>query len=112
MAAATYLGDGDEFQMPAGSAYTTGQIILHGTEVCVYVGLRTAVSGEPVTMRCRGRFTFPMLSTDTGSVGAKVYWDNTNNRLTTTSSGNTLCGKLIKAKLDAETTANIFLFSA
>lgn len=112
MAVATYLGDGDEFQMPAGSAYPANTIVLHGTEVCVYVGQQTAVSGAPVTMRRRGRFTFPMLSTDTGAVGAKVYWDNSNNRLTTTASGNTLCGKLIKAKADAETTADIALISS
>ena len=49
------------------------------------------------------------LSTDTGSVGAKMYWDNTNKRLTTTASGNSLVGVLVVAKLAAETTATIRL---
>jgi predicted RecA/RadA family phage recombinase len=39
-----------------------------------------------------GIFSLPRLSTETWTVGLKVYWDSTNNRCTSVASTNTLIG--------------------
>lgn len=66
----------------------------------------SGASGEFVT---RGVFDLTCLSTDVPAVGAKLYWDDTNKRLTTTSAGNTYVGVCMKAKANGETTARIRL---
>lgn len=45
------------------------------------------------------------------TVGAKVYWDNTNSRFTVTSTSNTLCGYATQPKGAAATVTPRFLFS-
>ena len=54
-------------------------------------------------------FTLPKLGTDTMAQGALVYWDNTNKRLTTTASGNTLAGKAFSAAGSGVTTVQVRL---
>lgn len=56
-----------------------------------------------------GVFELPKLSTDTPAQGALLYWDNTNSRLTTTASGNTLAGVAATAAGSGETTVNLLL---
>ncbi|HON68990.1 MAG TPA: DUF2190 family protein, partial [Phycisphaerae bacterium] len=41
------------------------------------------------------------------SVGALCYWDATNQRATTTASGNKLIGKCVKAAADTDTTVRV-----
>ena len=43
------------------------------------------------------------------AVGDAVYWDDTNKRMTKTSSGNTLVGAAMAAKLTAATTIRLRL---
>lgn len=45
------------------------------------------------------------------TVGAKVYWDNTNSRFTVTATSNTLCGYATQPKAAADTTTPRFLFN-
>jgi predicted RecA/RadA family phage recombinase len=62
------------------------------------IGARIGVAANDVAISVsgvfyvKGVFTLPKLSTDTPAQGALLYWDNTNLRLTTTASGNTLAG--------------------
>lgn len=109
MATATLVNCVGEFQGVAGSALSSGQIVKQGSVITVVQGLKAVESGQPVAYVDRGRFIFPMLSTDTGSVGAVVYWDDGNSRLTTTSTSNTKCGYLTKAKTSGQATAEIML---
>ncbi len=43
------------------------------------------------------------------AAGARLYWDNTNKQITTTSSGNLEVGVAIQAATSAETTARVKL---
>ena len=45
----------------------------------------------------------PAYASDTFAAGTKVYWDATNYRITTTASGNILCGISLAAKLTVTT---------
>jgi len=49
------------------------------------------------------------LTTDTFSVGDLVYWDNTNKRCTSTSSGNSKIGVATAAKASGEATVRVRL---
>lgn len=70
-----------------------------------------ALSGATVELATEGVFDVTALSTDTASGTSLVaaYWDNTNKRITTTSSGNTKVGVIVKAKTNGETTARVRL---
>ncbi len=58
-----------------------------------------------------GVFDFPKATgaSTAIAVGSNCYWDNTNQRATTTASGNKLIGKSIKAAVDADATVRIKL---
>lgn len=73
------------------------------------IALDGALSGAEVVLKTTGVFDITALNTDTGSVGTKVYWDNTNKRITTTVGSNTLVGVLVKAKANGDTTARVRL---
>jgi len=62
-------------------------------------------------LKVDGIFDITALSTDTASGTSLVaaYWDNTNKRITTTSSGNTKVGVIVKAKVNGDTTARVRL---
>jgi predicted RecA/RadA family phage recombinase len=43
------------------------------------------------------------------AVGARVFWDNTNKRVTTTATGNVAIGHAVVAAASADTTARVRL---
>lgn len=102
-----YVQDGDTITLPAPYAVTSGQGALIGA--LFGVANNTAASGDDCEFDVEGVFDITALSTDTATVGAKLYWDNTNKRLTTTASGNTLVGVAVAAKAASATTARIRL---
>lgn len=105
-----YVQEGKTLTLTAPYAVGSGDGALVGSFFGVAVATyANAAEGEFVT---QGVFDLTALNTDTGSVGTKVYWDNTNKRVTTTSAGNTLIGALTKAKANGETTARVRLNGA
>lgn len=73
------------------------------------VAVKDAASGAAIDIVTRGVFNLTALSTDTGSVGTLVYWDDTNKRVTTTASGNTKIGLLVAAKSNGDAYATVRL---
>jgi len=59
-----------------------------------------------------GVFDINALSTDTATVGALLYWDNTNRRITTTVGSNTKVGVAVAPKASGATTARVRLNGA
>jgi predicted RecA/RadA family phage recombinase len=104
-----YVQDGDRLTYTNGS----GSTITSGTGVLVglRVGIATAdiANGAIGTLAMEGVFTLPKLSTDVVAQGALLYWDNTNKRLTVTTTSNTLCGYAQTAAGAATTTVDIML---
>ena len=102
-----YVQFGNTVTLAAPYAVSSGDGALVGSIFGVAeVDLANGVEGE---FKVKGVFDLTTLSTDTGSVGAKMYWDNAAKRLTTTATANTLVGALLKAKLTAETTSRVRL---
>jgi predicted RecA/RadA family phage recombinase len=71
-----------------------------------------AAAGASVELAREGVFDIAAAPTDVGNPGAKVYWDDTARRATTTASGNTLIGALTGAKIAADVTARVLLDGA
>jgi predicted RecA/RadA family phage recombinase len=68
-----------------------------------------ALSGANVEGVTEGVFDLTALNTDTATVGAAIYWDNTNKRCTTTAGGNTKIGVATQAKANGDTTVRVRL---
>lgn len=102
-----HVQPGDTITLAAPYAVSSGGAALVGGFFGIAVtDLANAEVGE---FALDGVYSITALGTDTGSVGAKVYWDNTNKRITTTASGNSLVGALTVAKASGETTATVRL---
>lgn len=102
-----FVQDGKLLKVAAPYALTAGQGALVGSIFGVAVS--DAANGADVVLAVDGVFSLTALTADTASVGTKLYWDNTNKRLTVTSSGNTLVGVAVVAKTGTDTTATIRL---
>jgi predicted RecA/RadA family phage recombinase len=83
----------------------SGAATLIGTRIGVAVG--DVAANTQGVFRIKGVFTLPKLSTDVVAQGALLYWDNTNLRLTTTASGNTLAGYAYAAASGSVSTVQI-----
>jgi predicted RecA/RadA family phage recombinase len=86
---------------------TSGQ----GVQVGALFGVAScdAANATPVEIERTGVFDITAVPADTGAQGAKIYWDNTARRLTTTATNNTLVGALTAAKGGSDTTARVLL---
>lgn len=100
-----YVMSGTVIDYVASSPVTSGQVLLIGTRIGV--ALTAIASGATGAVQVLGIFTIAKLSTDVVAAGALLYWDNTNSRLTTTASGNTLAGYATAAAGNGVTTVEI-----
>lgn len=73
------------------------------------VAANDAANAATVELSVVGVFSLKAASADTGSVGAKIYWDNTAKQLTTTATANSLVGMLTVAKTAGQLTATVRL---
>lgn len=104
------VSDGDRIGLVCPYAtITSGQAILVGA--LFGIAIFDGVAGDVIVADIEGEFTITALSTDVAAAGALAYWDDTNRRITVTSTGNTLVGTFTAAKADAETTAQVRLLS-
>ena len=102
-----FVQKGETVTMLAPYALTAGQMALVGT--LLGVATRDAALNAEVELLTQGVFEITALGTDVAAVGALMYWDNTNRRLTVTSAGNKAVGALLRAKANGETTALVRL---
>jgi predicted RecA/RadA family phage recombinase len=88
-------GDTIAVAAPYSGGVASGNGVLVGTlfGVAVFAAAQNAM----VEIRTEGVFDLPKAASQAWTVGALVYWDNTNRVCTTTASGNTLIGKAVLA---------------
>ena len=103
-----YVQDGDNVTVTAPYALTSGQGCQVGAAL-FGVAANDAANGASAELKTTGVFDITALGTDTGAAGARMYWDNTNKRLTTTSTSNLFVGVLTAAKANGDTTARVRL---
>lgn len=92
-------------------AVTPGAGVLVGAIFGVACGIY-ANGATDCEIDLSGVFDLTATSADTATVGALLYWDNTNRRITTSSAGNTKVGVATAAKASGATTARVRLNGA
>lgn len=92
--AQNYIQDGDVLNLTAPYAVASGGGLLVGALFAVASG--TLASGESGSCHTEGCWELSKNSAEAWTVGAKIYWDDTNKRCTTTATSNTLIGCAIE----------------
>ncbi len=107
MAQATFAHDGDTIDYTPTADVAAGAVVVQGELVGV---AKTPIAANGLgSLAVKGVFDFPK-ATGLGSAisaGANCYWDATNQRATTTATGNKLIGKCVRAAAEADTTVRI-----
>ena len=90
-----YVQPGATLTLTAPYAVTSGDGLLVGSIFGVATG--AAASGATVEAALTGVFDLTKIGSQAWTVGAKVYWDDTNKRCTTVATDNTLIGVAVDA---------------
>jgi predicted RecA/RadA family phage recombinase len=90
----TYIQPGDVVTVLAPYDVASGAGCLVGT--LFGVAAYTALSGAEVEIKTDGVYELPKLAAQAWTVGAILYWDDTNKWLTTVASTHVAVGKALK----------------
>lgn len=103
---------GNVLDVPAPRAVTSGQAVAIGA--IVGVAAMDYPAGAQGQFNVTGIYDFPKAASQAWTVGAKVYWDDTNKVMTTTASGAILAGVAVLAvgATASETTGRVRLNGA
>jgi predicted RecA/RadA family phage recombinase len=94
---ATFRHDGDAVDYTPGAAVTAGDVVVQGTLIGVCT--QSIAANKLGALAVKGVFDFAK-ATGTGTAltaGLAVYWDDTNDVVTATASGNVALGKVVTA---------------
>lgn len=91
---------------PSGVDLTSGQAFLLGALLAV--ATTDIADGATGAVAVRGVFNIPKAA-QAFTQGAKLYWDDTNKVVTTTASGNTLCGVAAAAAASGDATGAVHI---
>lgn len=109
MATGTVVAEGNTIEYAHSSAVVKGDILKIGVVIGVAQG--DAAANASAAWLIRGRVSMPKASGGSTAIaaGTKLYWDNTNARVTATSSSNTACGYAAAASVDGDATQEVLL---
>ena len=101
----------DARSIPMPVPYAGGILSGQGMLVGAFFGVAAmdAAQSAPVECETRGEFELTKEPTLAITQGARVFWDNTNRRITTTATGNFQVGICTIAALAADTTVRLML---
>jgi predicted RecA/RadA family phage recombinase len=85
-----FVQEGDRITVAAPYAVLSGAGALVGA--LFGIAQTDAASGASVPLQTTGVVTHTKIGSQAWTVGLRVYWDDTNKRMTSVSSGNTLVG--------------------
>lgn len=105
-----FVQPGEHINVAAPYAVAAGAGVLVGS----IFGVAQAAAEETadVLIVRRGVFDLAKTSAQAWTVGAKIYWDNTNKVATTASSGNTLIGAAMAVAANPSATGRVLLDGA
>lgn len=98
-----YVQPGDVIAYTPTATVASGDLVPIGARVGVVT--TDGVNGTPIEARIEGVVSVPKLAADNMTVGAVVYLDAANKRVTLSAGGNTVAGFVIAAAAAATTTA-------
>ena len=107
MPQATFIQEGKYIDHTPVGALASGDVVVQGD--LVGVTLRPIAAGELGSLAVDGVFDFTKNTGVAFTVGTILYWDDTNNVVTTTSAGNKQIGKVVRAAGTTDTLARVRL---
>ena len=101
----------DARSIPMVVPYAGGIRPGQGMLVGAFFGVAAFDAAQNASVECetRGEFELPKEPALAITQGARVFWDNTNRRITTTATGNFQVGLYTVAALAADTTVRVML---
>lgn len=102
-----FVADGDIIRMTAPYALTSGQGALVGA--LFGIAQHDAAISTSVALGMEGVYDITKEPSLAISAGVRVFWDDTNKRITTTATGNFQVGFCTVAALAADTTVRVLL---
>jgi predicted RecA/RadA family phage recombinase len=107
MGQADFVHDGGMIDHTPGSAVVAGDVIVLGELVTVApVDIAANRLGQVAT---EGVYDFNKPGATAYAIGILLYWDDAGNVTTTTSAGNKLIGKVVRAAASADTKVRVKL---
>ena len=103
----TFIQPGDSLTVTAPYAVTSGQGVLVGA--LFGIAAFDAAISTSVEVQTKGVFDVTKEPALAITAGARVFWDNTNRRITTTATSNFQVGIATQAALAADTTVRVLL---
>ena len=107
MPQAGFVHEGKFIDHTAAVALAAGDVVVQGE--LVGVAVRALAIGELGALAVEGVFDFAKNTGVAYAVGVILYWDDTNNVVTTTASGNKAIGKAVRAAATGDTTVRVRL---
>jgi len=107
MPQATFVQEGGRIDYTPGGAVPAGEVVVQGDIVAV--AKRPIAANEPGALDVEGVYDFAKNTGVAYTVGQILYWDDTNNVVTATASGNKQIGKVVRAAATTDTTVRIRL---
>jgi predicted RecA/RadA family phage recombinase len=107
MPQATFIQDGKYIDHTPAGALASGDVVVQGDLVGVTV--RPLAVGELGSLAVDGVFDFNKNTGVAFTVGTILYWDDTNNVVTATATGNKQIGKVVRAAATTDTTVRMRL---
>ncbi len=101
-----FVESGDQVTVAAPYDVASGAGALVGTAL-FGVAADAAANGASVVLRTTGVFDLAKAAGDTFTVGARVYWNNSNKNCTSTSTGNTDIGVATAAAATGDATVRV-----
>jgi len=109
--ATNYVAEGERLTLVAPYAVTVGGGALFGTNL-FGVAIDTVASAGTGVFATEGVWDITKTTTAALAVGDKAYWDNTNKRLTATSTSNLPVGVVVETAATTAATARVKLAPA
>jgi predicted RecA/RadA family phage recombinase len=107
MPQATFIQDGKYIDHTPAGALASGDVVVQGDLVGVTV--RPLAVGELGSLAVDGVFDFNKNTGVAFTVGQILYWDDTNNVVTATATGNKQIGKVVRAAATTDTSVRVRL---
>lgn len=99
-------GKSIDFTAPAGGVVSGRPVVLGSL---IGISSVTADEGKQASMETEGVFELSKVSAQAWVVGAKIYWDDTAKKVTTTATDNTLIGVSVEVAANPSSTGLVKL---
>ena len=109
MAASNFVHDGNSIDHTPSGAIAAGDVVVQND--LVGIAVKAIAASALGALAVAGVFAMPKATTTSSAiaVGKDVYWDDTNDVVTETVTGNTYVGKTVVAAVDADATVRVRL---